>query len=234
MELKKHPYIIKQERKKKLLKSQSSQKKMIKKGRIHKDVINIVEYLVAKASNDNINLKNKKARFRKKEMEKLKKFDPKIINKRNIFKQFHCGTHSSVMKYCDIRSYSDHLISDELQNRVGFLLHKLATEYHKKLLKIKSNNVIEKPFLCGMKECLKKLSNIQNGVKNEKLIGIIMSPQMEPLPQFSGLDKMINEIKDLAKRNNINIIYALNRKQLNYLLNLKPYKGTVSCVTLDL
>merc|ERR1712129_155364 len=54
----------------------------------------------------------------------------------------------------------------------------------------------------------------------------------ELLPEYGGLDKMIDLIKQLSKERNVHIIYALNRKQLNFILKLKPWQGNVSCVTL--
>lgn len=264
-ELKKHPYIIKQQKLKekrieskqskstststfeskpkpkikqlspKKKKKSSSQKKQIKKGRIHSDVINIVEFLVNTVcdndNNDNDDrndkkTKNRKVRQRKKAMEKLKKFQSNVLLERNKFHELHNGSHGTIMKYSKIRSYSNHLISDELYDRIGFLLNKLSNVQQQRLqnnIKHKANKL----FLCGIKECLKKLKN-----NHESIIGIILSSQIEFLPKLSGLDKQINEIKDLCFKYKIEIIYGLNRKQLNYILKLKPWQGNVSCVTI--
>merc|ERR1712130_53056 len=120
-------------------------------------------------------------------------------------------------KYAEIRSYANHLCSDELYDRVGFLLNKLSAiqqqRYEQQFDEKTKHKELRKLFVCGMKECIKSLKNISNNV-----IGVIMSSQMEPLPEQSGLDKMIDSIKDLCKQRNVEIIYALNRKQLNFIL----------------
>merc|ERR1712024_413855 len=119
----------------------------------------------------------------------------------------------TIMKYTEIRSYSNHLISDELYDRIGFLLNKLSIlqqqQYQKQFNDNNDNGNINKLFLCGMRECLKALRNTDINV-----IGVIISSQMEPLPESRGLDKMIDQIKHLCKQRKIEIIYALNRKQL--------------------
>ena len=220
----------------------SSQKKYIRKGRIHRDVVDVVEFLVSTVCDGSTDqnlfnlsskqIKNRKAKKRKKEIEKLRKLQPHLVEKRNAFKNMHSGQHGTIMKYAEIRSYANHLSSEELHDRVGFLLNKLSAiqqqryeqQYDEKQTK---HRELRKVFLCGMKECIKALRNAQVSV-----IGVIMSSQMEPLPESSGLDRMIDEIKRLCKERGIEIIYALNRKQLNYILNLKPWQGNVSCVTL--
>jgi len=177
-------------------------------------------------------IKNRKTRQRKKEIEKLKKLQPDLMDRRNAFKDEHSGSHGVIMKYSEIRSYADHLSSDELYDRVGFLLNKLSaiqTQRYEQQYdnKLQYKKEMRKLFLCGMKECIKTLKDAQSNV-----IGIIMSAQMEPLPEYGGLDKMIDSIKYLCKQRNVQIIYALNRKQLNFILYLKPWQGNVSCVTL--
>merc|ERR1712048_136164 len=147
-------------------------------------------------------------------MDKLKKLQPHLIDRRNAFKDQHSGSHGVIMKYSDIRSYADHLSSDELYDRVGFLLNKLSaiqTQRYEQQYDAANNNKLKykkemrKLFLCGMRECIKTLKNAQSNV-----IGIIMSAQMEPLPEYGGLDKMIDSIKSLCKQRDVYIIYALN------------------------
>merc|ERR1712129_671368 len=140
--------------------------------------------------------------------------------------------HAVIMKYAEMRSYANHLGSAELYDRVGFLLNKLSAiqkQRYEQTFEAKTklqHRAMRKVFLCGMKECIKALRN------NNNVVGVIMSAQMEPLPASSGLDKMIDSIGQLCKERGIEIIYALNRKQLNFILKLKPWQGNVSCVTL--
>eukprot|EP01084_Bolivina_argentea_P188729 324796_1 len=141
-------------------------------------------------------------------MDKLKKIQPDLMTQRNAWKESHCGSHATVMKYSDIRSYSEHLVSDELNDRVGFLLNKLSQvmEEHQP-----NEAGYRKLFLCGMKECLKTLKAKKED-HTVNVVGVIMSSQMEPLPEWSGLDRMIDNIKQSCKDNGINIIFTLNRK----------------------
>ncbi|ETO32267.1 type VI secretion system Vgr family protein [Reticulomyxa filosa] len=143
----------------------------------------------SKPSRPFVPTKRKKQGF----MKQLHERQPLTYQNRFQFLETHCGTPSVRGRNEQMCVYCEHLQSDELDNKVAYLLQKMAFFYKRNKDKAggsgkgkSAKNQIVKRYVCGLKETIKRLKYSPNEVQ-----GVIMSYFMDEISLASGLDRLV-------------------------------------------
>ena len=108
------------------------------------------------------------------------------------------------------REYVCQVLTQDLDNSIQELLEKLIFYYQRKKEE-KSNKKIQKRYVTGFKECLKKLDE-------GTLKCLILAPNIEKIDGEGGLDEMICRIIEVCNEKNIPVVFGLSMRMLGAIL----------------
>eukprot|EP01025_Chloroclados_australasicus_P031460 TRINITY_DN3179_c1_g1_i11.p1 TRINITY_DN3179_c1_g1~~TRINITY_DN3179_c1_g1_i11.p1 ORF type:complete len:631 (-),score=71.51 TRINITY_DN3179_c1_g1_i11:764-2656(-) len=124
------------------------------------------------------------------------------------------------------REYCTQIISSELNT--------LVVEFLQTLYKFQERQMVNDPINAkARRRMVSGLREVGKVVKNNKAKCIILAPNIERIESQGGLDDKLEELLDLCKQQEIQVVYALSRKRLGQVFGSRKKMSAIAILNMS-
>jgi len=124
------------------------------------------------------------------------------------------------------RDYCDQIITEDLNLVITELLQTISKFQERAKAKDPEKIRVWRRYVCGLRE-------VSRAIRSKRIKMIIISPNIERCSAIGGLDNAIKELMVNARRNDVPVLFALNRTRLARALGKRLRQSVVGIINPD-